>query len=104
MKTSRLDILKFDRRKDSRYFCESREQFEGTQDCRLGGHGAWGNTAGSEQLEIRGQRSDVKGQRSGVKLISDLRLLTSVIDDFNGFNGFPFTAYRLLPFRAVCFH
>ena len=46
------------------------------------GHGAWGNTASS-------------GQRSGVKLISDLRLLTSVIDDFNGFNDLPFTAYRL---------
>ena len=52
-----------------------------------------------------------RNQRSGVELISDLRLLTSVIKDFNGFNDLPFTAYRLpftvyrlLPFKAVCFH
>jgi hypothetical protein len=32
-----------------------------------------------------------RNQRSGVKLISDLRLLTSVIDDFN---DLPFTIYR----------
>ena len=33
--------------------------------------------------EIRGQTSEVR-----VKLISDLRLLTSAIDDSNGFNDF----------------
>ena len=52
----------------------------------------------------RNQRSEIRRQRSGVELISDLRLLTSVIYDFNGFNDLPFTAYRLLPFKAVCFH
>jgi hypothetical protein len=44
----------------------------------------------------RNQRSEIRRQRSGVKLISDLRLLTSVIDDFydfNGFNDLPFTVY-----------
>jgi hypothetical protein len=41
-------------------------------------HGALQLTAG------RRQRSE--GQRSGVKLISDLRLVTSVIDDLNGLN------------------
>ena len=41
-----------------------------------------------------------RNQRSGVKLISDLRLLTSVIYDFNGFNDLPFTASRL-PFTAL---
>jgi hypothetical protein len=35
MKTSRLDILHFDRRKDSRYFCQSREQLEGILDYKL---------------------------------------------------------------------
>jgi hypothetical protein len=34
MKTSGLDILKFDRRKDSKYFHESRVQSEGILDCR----------------------------------------------------------------------
>ncbi len=34
------------------------------------------------------QRSEIRRQKSGVKLISDLRLLTSVIDDFYDFNGF----------------
>ncbi len=47
----------------------------------------------------QGQKSEVRDQTSEVrlKLISDLRLLTSVIDDFNGLNGFndlPLTAYR----------
>ena len=42
-----------------------------------------------------------RNQRSGVKLISDLRLLTSVIYDFNGFNDLPFTASRL-PFTVYC--
>jgi DNA-binding response OmpR family regulator len=47
----------------------------------------------SRQLTARGQRSDTggrkpkdRGQRSEVKLISDLRLLTSVMDDFNDLN------------------
>jgi len=39
--------------------------------------------------EVEGSR-----QRSGVKLISDLRLLTSVIDDFD---DLPFTASPILP-------
>jgi hypothetical protein len=30
----------------------------------------------------RNQRSEIRRQRSGVKLISDLRLLTSMIDDY----------------------
>jgi len=34
----------------------------------------------------RNQSSEIRRQKSGVKLISDLRLLTSVIDDLNGFN------------------
>jgi hypothetical protein len=45
-------------------------------------HGAKANDAGRRrhgEADIRGQRSDVRGQ--GKKLISDLRLLTSVIDD-----------------------
>ena len=36
-------------------------------------------TAGSRQ------KSEIRRQRSGVKLISDLRLLTSVINGFYGF-------------------
>jgi len=48
----------------------------------------------------RNQRSEIRRQRSGVELISDLRLLTSVIKDFNGFNDLPFTDYRL-PFTAL---
>jgi hypothetical protein len=56
----------------------------------------------SMEYRVRNQRSEIRRQRSGVKLISDLRLLTSVIDDFyefndlNGFNDFnslPFTAH-----------
>ena len=49
----------------------------------------------------RTQRSDIRGLRSGIELISDLRLLTSAIDgfydlnDFNDFNGLPFTAHCL---------
>jgi hypothetical protein len=38
----------------------------------------------------RNQRSEIRRQKSGVKLISDLRLLTSVIDDCNGFYDFSF--------------
>ncbi|MES0350875.1 MAG: hypothetical protein ABUK19_09165, partial [Desulfobacteria bacterium] len=34
----------------------------------------------------RNQRSEIRRQRSGVKLISDLRLLTSMIDDFYDLN------------------
>jgi hypothetical protein len=37
------------------------------------------------------RKSEVRRQRSGIKLISDLRLLTSTIDDyyqFNDLNGF----------------
>ena len=33
----------------------------------------------------RNQRLEIRRQRSGVKLISDLRLLASVIDDFYDF-------------------
>ncbi len=63
----------------------------------------------------RNQRSEIRRQRSGVKLISDLRLLTSVIDDFNdlnglndfydfyGFNDLPLTAYRLRFLRGCPF-
>jgi hypothetical protein len=32
------------------------------------------------------QKSEIRGQGSGVKLISDLRLLTSLIDGFNDLN------------------
>ena len=38
-------------------------------------------TAGSKQ------NSEVKYQRSGIKLISDLRLLTSVINDLHVLDG-----------------
>jgi hypothetical protein len=34
----------------------------------------------------RTQRSEIRCQRSGIELISDLRLLTSVMDGFYGFN------------------
>ena len=44
----------------------------------------------------KGQKSEIRRQRSGVKLISDLRLLTSVIDDFNGLNDF-YDFYSLPP-------
>jgi hypothetical protein len=37
-----------------------------------------------DQLRTGGQKSEVR-----VKLMSDLRLLTSVIDDLNGFNDLP---------------
>jgi hypothetical protein len=46
----------------------------------------------------RNQRSEIRRQRSGLKLVSDLRLLASVIDgfyDFYGFNDLPLTAYCL---------
>ncbi len=39
-----------------------------------------------QRSEVRRQKSEVRRQRSGVKLISDLRLLTSVIDDLNDLN------------------
>ncbi len=51
----------------------------------------------------RNQRSEIRRQRSGVNLISDLRLLTSVTDDFYDFYDFyafygfydsPLTAHR----------
>ncbi len=62
----------------------------------------------------RNQRSEIRRQRSGVKLISDLRLLTSVIDDFNdlnglndfydfyGFNDLPLTAHRFWSYLLLC--
>ena len=34
------------------------------------------------------QRSEIRCQRSGIELISDLRLLTSVMDGFYDLNGF----------------
>ncbi|MEE9532656.1 MAG: hypothetical protein V3W52_16880 [Syntrophobacteria bacterium] len=49
-----------------------------------------------QKSEVRDQTSEVR-----VKLISDFRLLTSVIDDLNdfygfyGFNDLPFTVYHL---------
>ena len=38
--------------------------------------------------EVGGQRSEIRDQMSDVKVkpISDLRLLISMVDDFNGFN------------------
>ena len=51
-----------------------------------------------DKLRTGWQRTEVRRQKSGVKLISDLRLLTSVINDFYDFYGFydlRFTAYRL---------
>jgi hypothetical protein len=35
---------------------------------------------------IKSQKSEIGGRKSEVKLISDLRLLTSVIEDLNGLN------------------
>ena len=35
-----------------------------------------------DKLRTGRQEAEIRGQRSGVKLISDLRLLTSVIGDF----------------------
>jgi hypothetical protein len=53
----------------------------------VGGRGQ--TTEGRRQTaEDRNQRSEIRRQQSGVKLISDLRLLTSVIDDFYAFYGF----------------
>ena len=59
---------------------------------------SWQEAAGSRQnqedrsqrSEVRSQRSDIRGLRSGINLISDLRLLTSVIDDFYDSNGYGF--------------
>ena len=52
-----------------------------------------------ERIAARNKRSEIGRQRSGVKLISDLRLLTSVID---GFNSFTFTtAYWVYNEKAV---
>jgi hypothetical protein len=43
----------------------------------------------SRQVAVSsGQKSEDRDQTSGVKLISDLRLLTSVIDDLNDFYAF----------------
>jgi hypothetical protein len=47
---------------------------------------------GMEHGEIQLTVSSCRNQRSGVKLISDLRLLTSAINDFYGFNDLTFTA------------
>jgi len=55
-------------------------------------------TEGAQRAESK--KSEVRGQRSEVKLISDLRLLTSLIDDFydfyglNGFNGLTHFKYN----------
>jgi hypothetical protein len=46
---------------------------------------------GQREIQLaagRNQRSEIRRQKSGVKLISDLRLLTSLIDDFNAFYDF----------------
>lgn len=43
-----------------------------------------------KQAEGRRHKSEMRGQKSGKELISDLRLLASVIDDFNGFDDLPF--------------
>jgi hypothetical protein len=49
-------------------------------------HGAKGMGHRERQLLAgRRQLAEIRNQRSGVKLISDLRLLSSVIDDFHGF-------------------
>ncbi len=42
----------------------------------------------SWQEAASSKRSEIRRQRSGVNLISDLRLLTSVIDDSYDFNDF----------------
>jgi hypothetical protein len=50
------------------------------------GHRAWGIEHGEiQRIAGRNKRSEIRGQKSGVKLISDLRLLTSVIKGFNSF-------------------
>ncbi len=60
----------------------------------------------SGQHKDRGRRSEVRDQTSEVrvKLISDLRLLTSVIDDFNDLNGlndfYDFYGFNDLPLTA----
>jgi hypothetical protein len=41
-----------------------------------------------QRADCRNQRSEIRRQRSGINLISDLRLLTSMIDDFYAFYGF----------------
>jgi len=43
-----------------------------------------------QQAELRGQRSDIGGQRFQVRVkpISDLRLLTSVVEEFYAFYDF----------------
>jgi hypothetical protein len=61
-------------------------------------HGAWskarrevgrdGRDGDIQQAASRTKRSEIRCLRSGVKLISDLRLLTSVMDDFNDLNEF----------------
>jgi hypothetical protein len=52
--------------------------------CRFSPSTSSGRAGRRQQAEHRGQRSDIGGQG---KLISDLRLLTSVTDDLNDFNG-----------------
>jgi hypothetical protein len=67
---------------------EADERRQRTEDRRQPFGTAQGLTAS------RLQRSDIRGLRSGIKLISDLRLLTSAINgfydlnDFNEWNGF----------------
>ena len=53
-------------------------------------HGAWSQKTDDRRQTIDGrtQRSEIRCQRSGVKLISYLRPLTSVMAGFNDFNGF----------------
>ena len=52
-----------------------------------------------QRADCRNQMSEIRGQRSELKLISDLRLLTSMIDDFYAFygsNDLPLTARSVL--------
>jgi len=56
---------------------------------------------GEIQLAVSSwQKSEARDQTSGVTLISDLRLLTSLINGSNGFNDFPLTVYRS-PFTTL---
>ena len=70
--------------------------------------GSLQRAARSQKSEVRGRKVKLRGQRSEVrvKLISDLQLLTSVMDVFyglNGFNDLPFTVYRLRFLRFLRF-
>ena len=51
-------------------------------------HSVCGETDETGGRARRDQRSEIRCLRSGVKLISDLRLLTSTMDDFNDLNDF----------------